>query len=80
MELAFQRQPGVVSTAVGYAGGKTKNPSYTQARRAAVFWLDTAAQPKPPDGSPSLAMFRRCKQGGRNAHVLVAALHTPCIA
>lgn len=28
VELAFQRQPGVIKTAVGYTAGKTKNPSY----------------------------------------------------
>ena len=27
-ELAFQRVPGVVQTAVGYSQGQTKNPSY----------------------------------------------------
>ncbi len=28
VEEAFRRQKGVVSTAVGYAGGRTKNPTY----------------------------------------------------
>lgn len=30
VELAFQRQPGVIATAVGYAGGKKENPTYEQ--------------------------------------------------
>jgi len=30
VELAFQRQPGVVATAVGYVGGKKDNPTYEQ--------------------------------------------------
>jgi len=29
-EKAFWRLPGVYSTAVGYAGGETKNPTYKQ--------------------------------------------------
>lgn len=28
MELAYQRQPGVVSTSVGYTQGKAKTPTY----------------------------------------------------
>src|SRR5438552_15126666 len=28
VEEAFRKTPGVVSTAVGYAGGRTANPSY----------------------------------------------------
>jgi peptide-methionine (S)-S-oxide reductase len=28
VELAFQRVPGVISTSVGYAGGKTQGPTY----------------------------------------------------
>ncbi len=32
VELAFQRQPGVVATAVGYVGGKKDNPTYEQVR------------------------------------------------
>jgi peptide-methionine (S)-S-oxide reductase len=28
VELAFQRVPGVISTSVGYAGGRTTNPTY----------------------------------------------------
>lgn len=28
MELAYQRVPGVLSTRVGYIGGRTKSPSY----------------------------------------------------
>jgi len=28
VELAYQRQPGVVSTSVGYTQGKAKNPTY----------------------------------------------------
>ena len=30
VEAAFRRMPGVVATAVGYAGGKTQNPSYQE--------------------------------------------------
>ncbi|MBI2683398.1 MAG: peptide-methionine (S)-S-oxide reductase MsrA [Acidobacteriales bacterium] len=30
VEAAFRRVPGVVATAVGYAGGTTRNPSYQQ--------------------------------------------------
>jgi len=30
VELAFQRQPGVVSTCVGYVGGKKDTPTYEQ--------------------------------------------------
>lgn len=30
VEAAFRRVPGVVGTAVGYAGGKTEHPSYEQ--------------------------------------------------
>lgn len=30
VELAFQRVPGVVATAVGYAQGRTENPTYEQ--------------------------------------------------
>ena len=30
VELAFQRQPGVVATAVGYSGGGKRDPTYTQ--------------------------------------------------
>ena len=30
VELAFQRQPGVIATAVGYAGGKKEDPTYDQ--------------------------------------------------
>ena len=30
VELAFQRQPGVVATAVGYSGGSKRDPTYTQ--------------------------------------------------
>ena len=30
MEAVFQRIPGVISVASGYAGGKTENPSYKQ--------------------------------------------------
>lgn len=32
VELAFQRVPGVVQTAVGYSQGRTKNPTYQEAR------------------------------------------------
>src|SRR5690348_18419504 len=28
VEAAFQQVPGVIDTAVGYAGGKTENPTY----------------------------------------------------
>ena len=30
VEAAFRRVPGVVATAVGYAGGKTEHPTYEQ--------------------------------------------------
>lgn len=30
VELAFQRIPGVISTAVGYTDGHTENPTYHQ--------------------------------------------------
>lgn len=30
LELAFQRQPGVIETAVGYTGGKVERPTYQQ--------------------------------------------------
>ncbi|KAH8970228.1 hypothetical protein BDL97_02G077500 [Sphagnum fallax] len=30
VELAFQRVPGVIKTAVGYTGGKTVDPTYRQ--------------------------------------------------
>jgi hypothetical protein len=30
VELAFQRVPGVTKTAVGYTGGKTVNPTYSE--------------------------------------------------
>src|SRR5262245_46346153 len=30
METPFETLPGVISTTVGYTGGKTKNPSYEQ--------------------------------------------------
>ena len=30
VELAFQRQPGVIATAVGYVGGNKDNPTYEQ--------------------------------------------------
>lgn len=30
VELAFQREPGVIATAVGYAGGKKDSPTYEQ--------------------------------------------------
>ena len=30
VELAFQRQPGVVATCVGYVGGKKDSPTYEQ--------------------------------------------------
>ncbi|CAM9964962.1 unnamed protein product [Discosporangium mesarthrocarpum] len=30
MELAFQREPGVISTKVGYTQGKTENPTYSE--------------------------------------------------
>jgi peptide-methionine (S)-S-oxide reductase len=30
VEAAFRRVPGVVATAVGYAGGKTKDPTYQE--------------------------------------------------
>lgn len=30
IEVAFERVPGVVATAVGYAGGSTKEPTYEQ--------------------------------------------------
>ena len=30
VEKVFSKEPGVISTQVGYSGGKTKNPSYEQ--------------------------------------------------
>jgi peptide-methionine (S)-S-oxide reductase len=30
MELAFQREPGVVATRVGYTHGSTQSPTYEQ--------------------------------------------------
>ena len=35
VELHFQRQPGVLSTAVGYIAGKSSNPTYMRRRNAA---------------------------------------------
>ena len=32
MELAFQRVPGVIKTAVGYSGGHKANPTYEEVR------------------------------------------------
>ena len=61
VELAFQRQPGVVATAVGYVGGKKDNPTYEQV---------SLTQQVSPDLSSSLLFACLASHEGANLKMM----------